>query len=88
MRDRGPQHTTLELDISHLARRPPGTGSIDRLRRGIAALVAGVAALILQGDVGVFELAVAVVLGLVVFELLGGAWSRWTPSKDPDDYRD
>jgi hypothetical protein len=31
---------------------------------------------------------VALALALVVFELLGRAFARWEPSKDPNDYRD
>jgi hypothetical protein len=74
--------------MSNLPQRPPGTGTIDRVRRGIGALGVGVAALVLQGDVEVFHVGVALALGLVAFELLGRAFSRWAPSKDPDDYRD
>jgi len=73
--------------MSHPARRPADSAQLDRLRRGIGALVAGVAALILQGDVELFHVGVALALALLVFELLGRAFSRWTPSKDPDDYR-
>jgi hypothetical protein len=32
--------------------------------------------------------ALALALALVVFELLGRAFSRREPSKDPNDYRD
>lgn len=69
-------------------RQPLDGKSIDRLRRGIGALVAGTVALLLQGDVGAFQIAVALALALAVFELLGRAFARWSPSKDPNDYRD
>jgi hypothetical protein len=74
--------------MSTPSRRPAGTATIDRLRRGLGALAAGVAALVLQGDVGLFQIGVALALALVVFELLGRAFSRREPSKDPNDYRD
>jgi len=43
--------------------------------------------LVLQGDVDVFHAGVALAVGLVAFELVGRAFSRWAPSKDPNDYR-
>ena len=73
--------------MSHPARPPADSAQLDRLRRGIGALVAGVAALVLQGDVGLFHVGVALALALLVFELLGWALARWSPSKNPDDYR-
>jgi hypothetical protein len=73
--------------MSHPAHRAPGTAPAGRLRRGIGALAAGVGALVLQGDVGVFHVGVALAVGLLAFELVGRAFSRWAPSKDPNDYR-
>jgi hypothetical protein len=35
-----------------------------------------------------FHIGIALAAMLLVFELLGRAFARWTPSKDPDDYRD
>jgi hypothetical protein len=71
---------------------PTGRHGHDRSPQARArrALAADEGALVLQGDVGLFQIgvALALALALVVFELLGRAFSRREPSKDPNDYRD